>query len=166
MTGRTGLEPATSVIAVFSDSKEGAMSLLDKARSSLAADGVALIGAAIVTLEATDSSVRLKIDPQVEGTTGDGAAVLDLLFPESVRSRPAVGRHADAAASYYRSIGAESNLLKEIGENLAPTGAALVVLVQERWLQEIEHALKGPGLSRFVLQPGALRTHGDDEVPP
>lgn len=123
----------------------------------VSAEGVEFIGAAIVTLEGSDGGLRLNVDPQIEPGAEEGALFLEMLFPASVRKGPAVGRQADAAASYYRSIGAESNLLKELGENLAPNGAALVLLINEHWVHDVEHALNSSSLSRFVLH---------SEVPP
>jgi hypothetical protein len=45
----------------------------------------------------------------------------------------------------------DKNLLKEIGENLAPTSAALVAVIAEPWIEHAGAAVGGTPVERYPL---------------
>ena len=102
------------------------------------------------------ASGALDVDLQVEGVGPDSERVVEALFPPSGPSLAAVGRNSRTAAEYYGALRIETNLAKEIGENLTPTGAAVVAVVSEHRLVEVEDVLSPPGIHRYSVQLAAL----------
>jgi hypothetical protein len=111
--------------------------------------GVSVLEAAIVWLRRSDDVVRLEVELQDDGAEVE-VRVLDKLFPEFIRATAPVGRPAEEAAPYYASLGLTTNLLRELGENLAPGSAALVVVVGEPWVATVEEAF-GSATARVAL---------------
>lgn len=145
------MSSATSVLTAFLENRADARRALGVLTTSLQSEGIEVIEAAIVTLK-SNNVVQLDISPEpFEHPAASDDHVIERLFPERIRSLPAVGREADSAAAYYAEIGLEANLLKELGENLAPTSAALVAVVGERWVDQAERALGTPSVRRFPL---------------
>lgn len=61
---------------------------------------------------------------------------------------------AGAAVAHFTDQGFDNNLLKEIGENLPPGGAALVAVIEEKWLAGLSETLSDySSLSRFAMKP-------------
>jgi uncharacterized membrane protein len=80
--------------------------------------------------------------------------IIGAIFPPSILALGAVGAAAGAALAHFTDQGFDNNLLKEIGENLPPGGAALVAVVEEKWLAELSDALSDyTALERFAMQP-------------
>ena len=149
----TGLgESATSVLTASFESEAAARAALAAIRAAAPADDVTLVAAAVVTLEGTGDCLRLNVDRCVEGMSPDCGGVLDRLFPPALLSMPPVGRRADAAADHYRALGIGVNLFKELGENLSPAGAAVLLSVREPWLQRIRTLLHTSSLVRIAIE--------------
>jgi uncharacterized membrane protein len=78
--------------------------------------------------------------------------VLNDIFPESILSQPAVGVDAPGVTEHFSQLGFHSNVLREIGENLPNDGAALVVLLKEKWFDELNDVLSPEAdLERWAL---------------
>lgn len=75
------------------------------------------------------------------------------LFPPSILALGSVGESTTAATTHFRDQGMDINLLKEVGENLPPRGAALVLMIEEQWLAELSDILRESDLERFVMRP-------------
>jgi uncharacterized membrane protein len=95
-----------------------------------------------------DESGRLQLvsdDPETQ--------VLRTIFPASVLAVRATGKQADRVGDHFLEKGFRQNLLKEIGENLPPGGAALVAVVHETWLIEFRRTLKSlVGFERYPIE--------------
>jgi uncharacterized membrane protein len=143
---------ATCVLTAILPTRNEAAQALRSLRNSLKSDGVEILEAAIVTLK-HDHIVQIQVDREGEETTGGGSDIIEQLFPERICALAAVGKQADAAAVHFRSMGLEANLLKEIGENLGPTSAALVAVVSEPWVDHAGQALGRQHMGRFAFAP-------------
>jgi hypothetical protein len=54
------------------------------------------------------------------------------------------------------SAGTDRQSFKEIGENLEPGGAALVAMIEEKWLADLSDTLADySSLDRFAMKPKA-----------
>ena len=146
---------ATSVLTAILSNRDEATRALTSLRNSLKSDGVEILETAIVTLK-KDHIVQIQVDREDEDMAGGGDHIIDQLFPEMICALKAVGRQADAAAVHYRSIGLEANLLKEIGENLGPTSAALVAVVSEPWVDHAGQAVGHQRMGRFAFGPETM----------
>jgi uncharacterized membrane protein len=80
--------------------------------------------------------------------------ILGAIFPPSILALGAVGAAAGAALAHFTDQGFNNNLLKEIGENLPPGGAALVAVVEEKWLADLSDTLSDySAMERFAMRP-------------
>lgn len=148
------LEPATSlVIAFFDDPAAAHGSLAEIQKKSLGA--ITVLDAALISL--SDDTRLLEMEREgreaSEGWAG-GPGILCEIFPESVLEIPPMGQNADVALGHFHDLGFASNLLKEIGENLPPSGVALLMVVEERWLSSMGTYATSTALERFTLDPG------------
>jgi uncharacterized membrane protein len=83
-----------------------------------------------------------------------GSGIIAAIFPPSILALGSVGAAAGAAFSHFSDQGFDDNILKEIGENLPPGGAALVAVVEEKWLAELSETLADyAALERFAMRP-------------
>jgi hypothetical protein len=111
-------------------------------------------------LRRKDPNGRLKIVERAafHGDRQAGASIASV-FPGEVLELDPVGMESNDAAPYFEDQGLDVNLLKEVGENLPPDGAALVIMVEENWLTDLTGMLSGyADFERFVMRP--------DEPPP
>lgn len=82
--------------------------------------------------------------------------ILGAIFPPAILELGAVGAATHTAASHFSELGFNTNLLKEIGENMPPGGAAAVAVIEEKWLAELTVALANDsGFDRFVMRGDA-----------
>ncbi|HEX5911635.1 MAG TPA: hypothetical protein VFY54_00755, partial [Rubrobacter sp.] len=127
-----------SVVAAYYESPAQAQRTLQ----SLPVNGE-LVDAAVMV---GDEAGRLKL---LSERVQDGA--LEEIFPGSVLNLKATGREADKAQDHFVDHGFHKNLLKEIGENLPPGGAALVTVIEERWLTGFREMVGAPlGFERYA----------------
>lgn len=149
MSSPTG--PITVVAIYYADREKatrGLRALLDlQGRSDIGVLDAAL-------MSQSERGHKLKF---VEGIRvdqyGESSAVLDLIFPAGVLAINAVGPKAEAAAGHFAEQGFATNLLKEIGENVPPEGAALVAVIEEKWFADLTGAIADSvDLGRFATQ--------------
>ena len=148
--------PPTSVLTAFLEDEPSAQHALDEIQLAMDEGGSTIIAAAVVTLEGSARKVRLHVEPRREGIGAESEAAIERLFPASVLAVTAVGQEANAADEHFRAMGLDANLVKEIGENLTPVGAAVVVILGERWMRPITRMLEPPGVVRFSFDPGSI----------
>jgi hypothetical protein len=80
---------------------------------------------------------------------------LDEVFPPRVLALGSPGAKTDDATAHFLDQGLDVNLVREVGENLPPGGAALVTLIEEGWLRDLSVRLGSySDLERFVMRPG------------
>ena len=142
----------TTILTAFLGSAPAAEKALSEIGPGLANEEVKLVSAAIVTLEERGGQVHLHLDPHNEDRGPEAQKLLDRLFPQEVLAMPAVGRQAGAAGKYYASIGMETNPFKDLGENLSPFGAAVLVVVEEEWITDIAGALDSVRVTRHAMR--------------
>jgi hypothetical protein len=131
-----------SVVAAYYESRAHARRTLQ----SLPVNGE-LVDAALMV---GDEAGRLKLLSDREDSA------LGTIFPASVLRLRATGREADKALDHFVDHGFHKNLLKEIGENLPPGGAALVTVIEERWLTHFRELVGAPlGFERYAMESEA-----------
>ena len=132
-----------SVVAAYYESQAHARRTLQSLpRNGELVDAALMVG---------DDAGRLKL---LSGGESEGA--LEVIFPASILRLRATGREADKALDHFVDQGFNKNLLKEIGENLPPGGAALVTLVEERWLTAFRELVGAPlGFERYAMESDA-----------
>jgi uncharacterized membrane protein len=137
----------SSVVAAFYESQAQARRVLRALHMPTREE---LLDAALIT---GDESGKLKI---VDGERDTEAGVIEAIFPPSVLAVKAKGREADRAHQHFIRRGFQQNLLKEIGENLPPGGAALVTVIEERWLTGLREVMASPvGFERYPIEAEA-----------
>ena len=153
------LHAPLSVIAAYYDETSkarGTMRALERLRDRGA---IEIVDAAIMSRP--NGSDCLQITESAELGGGKMAAagaiaggLLGVIFPPSILALGAVGAAAGAALAHFTDQGFDNNLLKEIGENLPPGGAALVAVVEEKWLADLSETLSEySAMERFAMRP-------------
>jgi uncharacterized membrane protein len=142
--------PASVIVALYEAAAQ-AQKVLGTLEPSGAGHGAKVLDAAVMTM---DDSSRLQIVAMFAGAESPGK--LAAIFPPKIVSSRAIGPAADRAQEHFRALGLQRNLLKEIGENLSPGGAALVAIVEEDWVGRLASAIAGYGdLARYTMEaPG------------
>jgi uncharacterized membrane protein len=115
------------------------------------------IGDAAVMIRREGGLLQLCETTGLGGGTGSSepseTSILTELFPPSVLALSPVGASAEAALDHFLNQGFETNLLKEIGENLPPNGAAVVAVIEEKWLPEVAETFVGyADLERYAMR--------------
>ena len=154
-------ESAISVIAAFYSSEDKANSVLKEIEQMQNEGAVKLLDAAVMVRD--EQSAKLKIRETAEVTVRKGAAggaiiggVIGVIFPPSILAIAAIGAAAGAAVAHFTDQGFKNNLLKEIGENLAPGGSAIVAVVEETWFEKASAALRGYSrIARYAVDADA-----------
>jgi uncharacterized membrane protein len=109
--------------------------------------GSAVADALLVT--PVEHSRRLATSRSDDSTSG---GMLDTLFSESVLSRDAIGLAADDVSGHFENLGLGHNLLRELGENIPPGGAALVAAIVDQVPAAVQGALRESiDLNRFGI---------------
>ena len=109
------------------------------------------------------SSGKLKIKETAELTSKKGAlkgavagGIIGVIFPPAVLAMGAIGAAAGAVLGHFTDQGFKNNLLKEMGEGIPSGGSAFVVVVEERWVEE---------LTKYVRRSGTVKSYPlDDEA--
>ncbi len=148
-----GSDAATSLAAWFyATPKEAFQSLLaledvDRRR------GLKSLGVSdAAVMSGVAASGRIRVDRSILFHEEGATEVLNDIFPESILSQPAVGVDAPGVTEHFSQLGFHSNVLREIGENLPNDGAALVVLLKEKWFDELNDVLSPKAdLERWAL---------------
>ena len=150
----TGIGRATSVVAVFRADRPTAAGAVARVEAALAERGIRSLAAAVAVLEDRDGRTRLVVEPADVSRASSASAIAEL-FPAWVLALNCVGRQADAASVHFHALGCEVNLLRELGENISPAGAAILFIVEEPWLADIAEVIAPVGILRCSLQADA-----------
>jgi uncharacterized membrane protein len=150
--------PLSVIAAYYDDTRKAGdtLKVLERLRDRGA---IEIVDAAIMSQP--KGSERLQITETAEiggGRTAVAGAIaggiLGVIFPPSILALGAVGAGAGAAFAHFSDQGFDNNLLKEIGENLPPGGAALVAVVEEKWLADLSETLSDySAMERFAMRP-------------
>jgi uncharacterized membrane protein len=148
-----------SILTAFFDHLEDAREAFSALGRLPAEAGVRVLDAALMV---PSEAGRIEKDPPAEKPAPTaGAYSLASLFPAEVLDLKAMGSKAQAAAAHFREYGLETNLLQEIGENVAPSGAALVAIVEEAWTEDLEGLLSASaGVAFHSVVPEASQPLG------
>ena len=148
-----------SVIAAYYDDDRKAQDTL-KALSRLRDRGaIEIVDAAIMSRPEGSSRLQITETAELGGRKMAAAGaiaggILGVIFPPSILALGAVGAAAGEAFAHFSDQGFDNNLLKEIGENLPPGGAALVAVVEEKWLADLSETLSDyAAMERFAMRP-------------
>jgi uncharacterized membrane protein len=136
------------VVAYYRDPERCATALHSLELLSGAANA---LDAAVLQREEPGGHLRIveTADFRREQTSGVSVSTV---FPDNVLALPSVGEATGEASAYFQEQGLEVNLLKEVGENLPPDGAALVIMIDESWLSELTSIVSGyADFERFVM---------------
>jgi uncharacterized membrane protein len=154
-----------SVVAYFYATPADAINVLRRLREAHDLPDVTkadVLSAAVMSASATGA---LNLDAAIQ--LGDIAGGdIQTIFPLRILALKAVGSDALKATEHFESLGFNVNLLKEIGENLPAGGAALVLIVAERWTEELRPIVgEHKGVERYALASGASlgATRGDKQ---
>jgi uncharacterized membrane protein len=152
--------PISVVAAYYSDATKAreTLKVLERLRDRHA---IEIVDAAIMCRP--KGSERLEITetaeisaPRMASAGAVAGGLLGVIFPPSILALGAVGAATGAALAHFTDQGFDNNLLKEIGENLPPGGAALVAVVEEKWLADLSETLADyASLERFAMRPDA-----------
>jgi uncharacterized membrane protein len=157
-----------SVVAVYYADPPRASEALEILQNLRTRRAVEILDAAVMSRDVRSNRLQISEtrEPRVRklaAAGGDTGGVLGVIFPPSVLALGAVGAAAGAALAHFRDQGFDNNLLKEIGENLPPGGAAVVAVIEETWLADLPESLAGyTDLERFARRPDfGMPTEGD-----
>lgn len=148
-----------SVVAAYYDSPADAASALDVLRGLRKRRAIEILDAAVMARAEGGKNLRIietaELSPKKAAAAGAVAGgLLAVIFPPSVLALSAVGAAAGAALAHFTDQGFDNNLLKEIGENLPPGGAALVAVIEEKWLAELSDTLsRYSAFERYAMKP-------------
>ena len=152
--------PITVLVAVYDNEIDAALALSTLER--MEQDGaIEIQDAAVLVKEA--SSDKLRIKETAELTPKKGAlkgvvagGIIGVIFPPAVLAMGAIGAAAGAALGHFTDRGFKNNLLQEMGEGIPSGGSAFVVVVEERWVDE---------LTKYVRRSGTVKSYPlDDEA--
>jgi uncharacterized membrane protein len=111
------------------------------------------IDAAVLSRGGPTGHLRISERADFHGAS-DSARSIGSVFPPHILELPPVGQTSRKASGFFEDQGLDVNLLKEVGENLPPNGAALVIMVEESWLNDLTGILSGyADLERYVMRP-------------
>lgn len=152
--------PITVMVAMYDNEIDATIALATLER--IETDGTLEIQDAAVLVK-EGSSDKLQIKEKAELTPKKGAlrgvaagGIIGVIFPPAVLAMGAIGAAVGAALGHFTDQGFKNNLLKEIGESIPGGGSALVVVVEDRSLEE---------LAKFVRRSGTLTSYPlDDEA--
>jgi uncharacterized membrane protein len=148
-----------SVIAAYYDETQPAQDTLKVLERLRDRGAIEIVDAAIMSrpngsdcLQITESAELGRGKMTAAGAIAGG--LLGVIFPPSILALGSVGAAAGAALAHFTDQGFDNNLLKEIGENLPPGGAALVAVVEEKWLADLSETLSDySAMERFAMRP-------------
>src|SRR4051794_16258813 len=127
--------------------EEGAGEALKDFQAAERAGSIELIDAAAVVHTADDKvTFEETADPNAKKSAKRGAiagGVVGLIFPPAIIASAAVGGTAGGIWGKVRDKGFKDDELKEIGESLPPGTAAIIVIGQDRVLEQLQSARAG-----------------------
>ena len=146
--------PVTVVVAMYDNEIDAklALSTLERMEQN---DDIELQDGAVLVKDG--SSDKLKIKETAEFTPKKGAmkgavagGIIGVIFPPAVLVMGTLGAAAGAALGHFTDQGFKNNLLEEMGEGIPSGGSALVVVVEERWAEE---------LTTYIQRSGTIKTY-------
>jgi uncharacterized membrane protein len=150
-------DPATSLVAWFYDAQKDAFQALLALQRVEHTRGLRSVGVADAAVMSEASRGRIRVDRTIEFREGSEYA-LGEIFPPAILTQLATGADAPSVCDHFSQLGFRGNVLREIGENLPRDGAALVVLLKEEWLVELQDILHG----EVYMERWALDVEGTD----
>src|SRR3954451_21247772 len=141
---------ATSTVEVFVatyDTEDWAAAASKSFQAAQRDGAIDLIDAAVI-VHTADGSVKIEetADPSGKKWAKRGAiagGVVGLIFPPAIIASAAVGGNAGGIWGKVRDKGFKDEELKEIGESLPPGTSAIIVIGQDRMLEQLQSALAG-----------------------
>jgi uncharacterized membrane protein len=132
--------------AVYAD-EERAQTILDMLQQMHKASTIVLADSAMVTKDA-DGKLNVTETRQLSGKEGAKrgaivAGIFGLVFPPSLIVSALAGAGAGAAWGKLRDSGIKTGSMNELGDQLEPGKAAVIVLAEPKWVEPIERALAG-----------------------
>jgi uncharacterized membrane protein len=148
-----------TVLTAFYPTHAMAVRVLDSLRRFDEIGDIQLLDAATVTKD--EASSRLAICDDIDTAASRAPAtspggLISSILPEGVLSLGAVGAAASAADEHFAEQGFHANLLRELGENMPPGGAALIAVIEEKWVERFGDLIAGyADMDRFTLDAKA-----------
>src|SRR3954451_3942051 len=141
---------ATSTVEVFVatyDTEDGAAAASKSFQAAQRAGAIELIDAAVI-VHTADGKVKFEetADPIGKKWAKRGAiagGVVGLIFPPSIIVSAAVGGGAGGIWGKIRDKGFKDEDLKELGESLPPGSSAIIVIAEDRMIEQLERGLAG-----------------------
>lgn len=148
-----------SVVTAFYKSEQEARHVLRALRALGEHGRVQILDAAVIVSDKKSSGLRMA-GGETHAAQGErrraAGGIIDRIFPPSILHVKPIGRAARAAEDHFVEQGFDRNLLREIGENLTPKGAALVAVIEETWLKEMNKAIhESATLTRYGIDADA-----------
>lgn len=127
--------------------EHGAGTSLKDFQAAQRAGAIELIDAAVI-VHTADGKVKFEetADPSGKKWAKRGAiagGVVGLIFPPSIIVSAAVGGGAGGIWGKIRDKGFKDEDLKEIGESLPPGSSAIIVIAEDRMIEQLERGLAG-----------------------
>ena len=152
--------PITVTVAIYDNEIDAGLALATLQR--MEKDGeIELQDAAVLVKEGSSDKLRIKetaeLTPKEAALKGAAAGgIIGVIFPPAVLAMGALGAAAGAALGHFTDQGFKNNLLEEMGGAIPSGGSAFVVVIEERWAEE---------LTKYVARSGTVRTYPlDDEA--
>ena len=152
--------PITVTVAVYDNEIDAGLALATLNR--MEEEGAAEVqDAAVLVKEGSSDKLTIKetaeLTPREAALKGAAAGgIIGVIFPPAILAMGAIGAAAGAALGHFTDHGFKNNLLKELGEDIPKGGSALVVVVEERWADELTKYLKRSGtISSYPLDDEA-----------
>ena len=141
--------PITVMVAVYDNEIDASLALATLERMEKD-EAIEIQDAAVLVKEG--SSDKLKIKETAELTPKKGAVkgvvaggIIGVIFPPAVLAMGVIGAAAGAALGHFTDQGFKNNLLQEMGKGIPSGGSALVVVVEEAWVEELTNYIKRSG---------------------
>ena len=142
-----GTSSTVEVFVATYDSEDGAKAALKDFQAAQREGAIDLIDAAVVKHTA-EGKVKFEetADPSGKRWAKRGAiagGIVGLIFPPSILAAGAVGAGAGGIWGKVRDKGFKDDELKDIGENLPAGSSAIIVVAEDRVVQQLESGLSG-----------------------
>jgi uncharacterized membrane protein len=148
--------PYMSLLVAYYDDEREAQKILDELRGLDRPGAFRIVELAVITLcDEGKLQITQAADRRGKKRIAGGAVVggiIGAIFPPSILAMTALGTVAAAAWNHFRDQGFERNLLREVGENVPPGGAAVAAVVEDEWIRQVESAMEGYALlQRYIF---------------
>lgn len=135
--------PIDLYIAAYSDADAAAADWADI--KQLAKDKLITVDALVLVKRDADGKIHIKEDAHEAGLGaaigGVGGAVIGLIFPPTVLGAALVGAGIGAATGAVVDQVQKRQVKAELERTLPPNSSAIVAVVEERWVADVEKAL-------------------------